>query len=175
MFTLSANDLLTALADNYRQRYEEELWYYFLNCQIFLCVCFNPACDTRQQPFIILLSGDKVVHDASRQMLELWKLNLSFKQDEPRPVVDQPAGDQTPQSVSLSSSPVPLLPPVFTSTPALAGSPEADGKPVIPEENGEMEPMRNGAGHTSETESSDSGATHGDKENSTGAPQDMEG
>lgn len=38
-----------------------------------------------------------------------------------------------------------------------------------------MEPMRNGAGHTSETESSDSGAAPGDKENSTGAPQDMEG
>uniref|UniRef100_A0A673CDS2 Eukaryotic translation initiation factor 4 gamma, 3a n=1 Tax=Sphaeramia orbicularis TaxID=375764 RepID=A0A673CDS2_9TELE len=48
-------------------------------------------------------------------------------------------------------------------------SPEADGKPAAPEENGEteLEPMRNGAGHTSETESSDSGATPGEKENST--------
>uniref|UniRef100_A0A3Q2VQV1 Eukaryotic translation initiation factor 4 gamma, 3a n=1 Tax=Haplochromis burtoni TaxID=8153 RepID=A0A3Q2VQV1_HAPBU len=67
----------------------------------------------------------------------------------------------------------------FTSTPAPASgsSPEADGKPTAPEENGEaeLEPIRNGAGHTSETESSDSGATPGDKENSTGAPPDMEG
>ncbi|XP_040014741.1 eukaryotic translation initiation factor 4 gamma 3 [Xiphias gladius] len=97
-------------------------------------------------------------------------------EDEPRPV-DQPAGDQALQSAPLSSSPVPL-PSVFTSTPAPApaSSPEADRAPAAPEENGEaeMEPMRNGAGHTSETESSDSGATPGDKENSTGAPQDME-
>uniref|UniRef100_A0A673CBA0 Eukaryotic translation initiation factor 4 gamma, 3a n=1 Tax=Sphaeramia orbicularis TaxID=375764 RepID=A0A673CBA0_9TELE len=92
--------------------------------------------------------------------------------------VDQPAGDQALQSAPLSSSPV-LLPPVFASSPgpAPASSPEADGKPAAPEENGEteLEPMRNGAGHTSETESSDSGATPGEKENSTGAPQDMEG
>ncbi|KAM8757375.1 eukaryotic translation initiation factor 4 gamma 3 isoform 4-T4 [Acanthopagrus schlegelii] len=98
------------------------------------------------------------------------------EEDEPRPV-DPPAGDQAPQSAPLRSSPV-ALPPVFTSTcaPPPASSPEADGKPTAPEENGEaeIEPMRNGAGHTSETESSDSGATPGDKENSTGAPQDME-
>ncbi|XP_070694151.1 eukaryotic translation initiation factor 4 gamma 3 isoform X3 [Pempheris klunzingeri] len=97
-------------------------------------------------------------------------------EDEPRPV-DQPAGDQALQSAPLSSSPVPL-PSGFTSTPAPdpASSPEADRNPAAPEENGEaeMEPMRNGAGHTSETESSDSGATPGDKENSTGAPQDIE-
>ncbi|XP_044205762.1 eukaryotic translation initiation factor 4 gamma 3 isoform X7 [Thunnus albacares] len=97
-------------------------------------------------------------------------------EDEPRPV-DQPAGDQSLQSAPLSSSPVPL-PSGFSSTtaPAPASSPDADGKPAAPEENGEseMEPMRNGAGHTSETESSDSGVTHGDKENSTGAPQDVE-
>ncbi|KAM9409761.1 eukaryotic translation initiation factor 4 gamma 3 isoform 2-T2 [Pholidichthys leucotaenia] len=94
-------------------------------------------------------------------------------EDEPKPV-DQPAGDQSLQPLS-SSSPVPL-PSVFTSTPAPAGSLEADGKPTAPEENGEaeLEPMRNGAGNTSETESSDSGATPGDKENSTGAPQDIE-
>uniref|UniRef100_A0A3Q3IIL8 Eukaryotic translation initiation factor 4 gamma, 3a n=1 Tax=Monopterus albus TaxID=43700 RepID=A0A3Q3IIL8_MONAL len=75
------------------------------------------------------------------------------------------------QSAPLSSSPVPL-PPVLTSavTPAPASSPEADGKPITPEENGEaeLEPLRNGAEHASETESSDSGATAGDKENSTG-------
>ncbi|CAJ1050159.1 LOW QUALITY PROTEIN: eukaryotic translation initiation factor 4 gamma 3 [Xyrichtys novacula] len=98
-------------------------------------------------------------------------------EDESRPV-DHPAGDQSLQSEPRSSSPVPLTPSVFTPSPVPAPScsPETDGKPAVPEENGEaeMEPMRNGAGHTSETESSDSGATPGDKENSTGAPQDME-
>ncbi|KAM7401729.1 hypothetical protein PAMP_017024 [Pampus punctatissimus] len=98
-------------------------------------------------------------------------------EDESRPI-DQPAGDQSLQSAPLSSSsPVPL-PSSFSSTaaPAPASSPEADVKPAAPEENGEseLEPMRNGAGHTSETESSDSGVTPGDKENSTGAPQDIE-
>lgn len=82
------------------------------------------------------------------------------------------------QSAPLSTSPVPLLQ-VVSPTPAVvpAVSPEADGKPTVPEENGEseMEPMRNGGGHISETESSDSGATPGDKESSTGASQDMEG
>uniref|UniRef100_A0A669D5T4 Eukaryotic translation initiation factor 4 gamma 3 n=1 Tax=Oreochromis niloticus TaxID=8128 RepID=A0A669D5T4_ORENI len=82
------------------------------------------------------------------------------------------------ESAPLSSSPAPL-PSAFTSAPAPApgSSLEADGKSTAPEENGEaeLEPIRNGAGHTSETESSDSGATPGDKENSTGAPPDMEG
>ncbi|KAM7006731.1 eukaryotic translation initiation factor 4 gamma 3 isoform 1-T2 [Tautogolabrus adspersus] len=99
------------------------------------------------------------------------------EEDEPRPV-DLPAVEQTLQTAPLSSSPVPLPSSVFTSSPvpAPASSPEADGKPAAPEENGEaeIEPMRNGAGHTSETESSDSGATPGDKENSTGAAQDIE-
>uniref|UniRef100_A0A3Q3WIT3 Uncharacterized protein n=1 Tax=Mola mola TaxID=94237 RepID=A0A3Q3WIT3_MOLML len=86
--------------------------------------------------------------------------------------VDQPAGDAGLQSAPLSSTPVPLLP-VFTTAPAPtpAISPEADAKPAAPEENGEteMEPIRNGAGHTSETESSDSGATPSEKENSAGS------
>uniref|UniRef100_A0A8C9Z4T8 Eukaryotic translation initiation factor 4 gamma 3 n=1 Tax=Sander lucioperca TaxID=283035 RepID=A0A8C9Z4T8_SANLU len=102
--------------------------------------------------------------------------SFSCGSDEPRPV-DEPAGDQALQPAPLSSSPLPLpsvLPP--TPAPAPASSAEAAGKPAAPEENGEaeMEPMRNGAGHTSETESSDSGATPGDKENSTGAPLEME-
>ncbi|XP_015813864.3 eukaryotic translation initiation factor 4 gamma 3 isoform X4 [Nothobranchius furzeri] len=93
--------------------------------------------------------------------------------------VDQPAGDQVRYSAPLSCSPL-LLTPVFPSVagpiPAFASSPQADGKPATPEESSdaELEPMRNGAGHTSETESSDSGVTPGDKENSTGAPQDLE-
>ncbi|XP_058858708.1 eukaryotic translation initiation factor 4 gamma 3-like isoform X2 [Acipenser ruthenus] len=43
----------------------------------------------------------------------------------------------------------------------------------VPEENGEreLEPVRNGAEHVSESESTDSGATTGDKDSSTGAPQ----
>lgn len=98
------------------------------------------------------------------------------EEDEPRPV-DQPAGDEALQSAPVSG-PLPSALTTSSSTaPAPASSPEVDGKPgVVPEENGEadMEPMRNGAGHTSETESSDSGATPGEKENSTGAPQDIE-
>ncbi|XP_063767492.1 eukaryotic translation initiation factor 4 gamma 3 isoform X11 [Eleginops maclovinus] len=98
------------------------------------------------------------------------------EEDEPRPV-EHPAAEQVLLSAPLSCSPVPL-PAVLTSTlaPAPASSPEADEKPAAPEENGEadMEPMRNGAGHTSETESSDGGATPADKENSTGALQDIE-
>lgn len=92
--------------------------------------------------------------------------------------MDQSAGDQSLQSPSPSNSPVPA-PAVFTSAsaPAPTSCPEADGKLVAPEENGEaeVEPMGNGAGHISETESSDSGATPGEKENSAGAPQDIEG
>ncbi|XP_028301688.1 eukaryotic translation initiation factor 4 gamma 3 isoform X4 [Gouania willdenowi] len=104
-------------------------------------------------------------------------------EDEDVPVdVDHPAGDQALPSSPLSCIPV-TLPSVFTSpsTPATAptpsSSPEMDRMPpAAPEENGEAEPepMRNGAGHTSETESTDSGATPGEKENSTGMPQDME-
>ncbi|XP_015230825.1 PREDICTED: eukaryotic translation initiation factor 4 gamma 3 isoform X3 [Cyprinodon variegatus] len=103
------------------------------------------------------------------------------KEDEEEPkVLDSPASEQALQSAPLSSSPGPL-PTVFPSaaaapTPAPTVSPDADGKPTVSEENGEAEsePLRNGAGHTSETESSDSGATPGDKEISTEAPQDVE-
>ncbi|XP_078803880.1 eukaryotic translation initiation factor 4 gamma 3 isoform X5 [Oryzias latipes] len=81
------------------------------------------------------------------------------EEDQPR-AADPPAGDQALRSSPLSCSP---LPSAFDPPPA-------------PEENGEteLEPMRNGAGHISETESSDSGATSGDKENSVGPGQDME-
>ncbi|XP_024915861.1 eukaryotic translation initiation factor 4 gamma 3 isoform X7 [Cynoglossus semilaevis] len=100
------------------------------------------------------------------------------KEDKEEPLpVDHPAGDQVLQSTPLRNSPVPL-PSAFTSgpAPALSSSLETDKKFTAPEENGEteMEPMRNGAGHTSETESSDSGVMPGDKENSTGIPQDIE-
>ncbi|KAG7478452.1 hypothetical protein MATL_G00080790 [Megalops atlanticus] len=51
--------------------------------------------------------------------------------------------------------------------------PEEAEEPLIPEENGEaeleVEPMRNGAGNASETESSDSGVTAGERDSSTRA------
>uniref|UniRef100_A0A8C8DR50 Eukaryotic translation initiation factor 4 gamma, 3a n=1 Tax=Oryzias sinensis TaxID=183150 RepID=A0A8C8DR50_9TELE len=84
---------------------------------------------------------------------EASRMILTSTQDQPR-AADPPAGDQALRSSPLSCSP---LPSAFTP-------------PAAPEENGEteLEPMRNGAGHISETESSDSGATSGDKENSVG-------
>nr|XP_061793761.1 eukaryotic translation initiation factor 4 gamma 3-like isoform X2 [Nerophis lumbriciformis] len=96
---------------------------------------------------------------------------LKEHEDQPRPidpVLVDPAllgGSATPSSVFTS-----------TTVPASAGSPDADRKLAVPEENGEAEPepLRNGAGHTSETESSDSGVSPGDKDNSTGASQDLE-
>ncbi|XP_038871796.1 eukaryotic translation initiation factor 4 gamma 3-like isoform X3 [Salvelinus namaycush] len=79
--------------------------------------------------------------------------------------LEEAAGDQAlPPARSCSTSPPPS-----TAPSAL----EAEERPPAPEENGEAEPMRNGAGHTSETESSDSGATPGDNEGSTGAPPDL--
>eukprot|EP00066_Takifugu_rubripes_P022618 XP_011611884.1 PREDICTED: eukaryotic translation initiation factor 4 gamma 3 isoform X1 [Takifugu rubripes] len=95
--------------------------------------------------------------------------------DESRPVV-QPGGDPGLQpALPLSTSPVSLLPVFPTPSAALpAVGPEADGKPADEDGEPELEPMRNGAGHISETESSDSGANPGDKESSTGASQDME-
>nr|XP_046168178.1 eukaryotic translation initiation factor 4 gamma 3-like isoform X11 [Oncorhynchus gorbuscha] len=82
--------------------------------------------------------------------------------------VEEAAGDQDLQPARPHSSSSP--PPPSAAPLAM----EAE-KPPAPEENGEaeLEPMRNGAGHTSETESSDSGATPGDKEGSTGAPPDL--
>uniref|UniRef100_A0A8C7MLG5 Eukaryotic translation initiation factor 4 gamma 3 n=1 Tax=Oncorhynchus kisutch TaxID=8019 RepID=A0A8C7MLG5_ONCKI len=76
-----------------------------------------------------------------------------------KPNEGSPVGDALqPARPHSSSSP----PPPSAAPPAM----EAEEKPPAPEENGEaeLEPMRNGAGHTSETESSDSGATPGDKE-----------
>ncbi|XP_056129104.1 eukaryotic translation initiation factor 4 gamma 3 isoform X2 [Lampris incognitus] len=100
---------------------------------------------------------------------------LKESEEDPRPI--EPAVVDQTQSAPLTSSPTPLpLSSPLAPVPAQASGPEAEEKPTAPEENGEaeLEPMRNGAGHTSETESSDSGATPVDKENSTGASQDME-
>ena len=87
-----------------------------------------------------------------------------------------PSSSPTPLASASSPAPVPVAVPAAPS-PAPAPEAEAEEKAAAPEENGEMElePMRNGAGHTSETESSDSGVTPGDKENSTGPSQDIEG
>uniref|UniRef100_A0A8C5C2B7 Eukaryotic translation initiation factor 4 gamma 3 n=1 Tax=Gadus morhua TaxID=8049 RepID=A0A8C5C2B7_GADMO len=76
--------------------------------------------------------------------------------------------------------PTPNIPPTIPPRFLVRGAP---AQPAAPEENGEAEPMRNGAGpmrngagpmrngagHASETESSDSGGGLGDKE-SSGAP-----
>ncbi|CAL8336792.1 unnamed protein product [Lota lota] len=111
--------------------------------------------------------------------------------EEPRSVEQTAATEQTTQKSSLqstttataattttSSRPAALLPtPNFP--PTIPGLLQVRESPALaptapPEENGEAEPepMRNGAGHASETESSDSGSAPGDKE-SSGAP-DME-
>ncbi|KAM6927849.1 eukaryotic translation initiation factor 4 gamma 3 [Xenentodon cancila] len=135
---------------------------------------------TRKSPTTVDQTSSAIPKTWRKPNEGIFAGDASQKEDEDEPkAVEQAAGEQALQSVPLSCSPVPL-PSVFTSTAAPASapasSPEADGKPAAPEENGEveMEPMRNGAGHTSETESSDSGATPGDKDNSTGAAQDME-
>ncbi|XP_077582198.1 eukaryotic translation initiation factor 4 gamma 3 [Stigmatopora nigra] len=60
--------------------------------------------------------------------------------------------------------------------PATTGSPETNKKPTVPEENGDTEPelLRNGASHTSETESNDNGVSPGEKDPSTVPSQDIE-
>ncbi|XP_014872728.1 eukaryotic translation initiation factor 4 gamma 3 isoform X10 [Poecilia latipinna] len=138
--------------------------------------------DSQQQALI--RRSPTTVNQTSSAIPKTWrKPNEMFcagdaphKDDEEEPkFVGSPAGDQALQLAPLSCSSGPL-PSVFPSAPAPTSSPDADEKSSVSEENGEAEsePLRNGAGHTSETESSDGGATPGDKENSTGAPQDVE-
>ncbi|XP_057702464.1 eukaryotic translation initiation factor 4 gamma 3 isoform X15 [Corythoichthys intestinalis] len=97
----------------------------------------------------------------------------------------QKENEEEPQPVdSVAVEPrlqlgLPLAPPSVISSadsPAPTGSPETNRKLAVPEENGdtEPEPLRNGAGHMSETESSDSGVSPGEKDSSTGASQDIE-
>ncbi|XP_068170639.1 eukaryotic translation initiation factor 4 gamma 3-like isoform X2 [Antennarius striatus] len=122
------------------------------------------------------------VNEIASAIPKMWRKpndasgDAPLEEDKPRQVT-QPAGNHAFQSALLTGIPV-SPPPVLAScpTPAPASSPEPDGKPAALEENGdtEMEPMRNGAGHISETESSDSSATVGEKENSTGAMLDIE-
>ncbi|XP_023209316.1 eukaryotic translation initiation factor 4 gamma 3 isoform X3 [Xiphophorus maculatus] len=138
--------------------------------------------DSQQQALI--RRSPTTVNQTSSAIPKTWrKPNEMFcagdaphKDDEEEPkFVGSPAGDQALQLAPLSCSPGPL-PSVFPSAVAPTSSPDADEKSSVSEENGEAEsePLRNGAGHTSETESSDGGATPGDKENSTGTPQDVE-
>ncbi|CAF90414.1 unnamed protein product, partial [Tetraodon nigroviridis] len=91
--------------------------------------------------------------------------------DESRPAV-RPAAEPGLLPRPPSSSPVSLLPALSCAPAAVAA--EAEAKAADQNGDLEMEPLRNGAGHTSETESSDSGANPGDKDNSTGAAQDLE-
>uniref|UniRef100_H3CBX3 Eukaryotic translation initiation factor 4 gamma 3 n=1 Tax=Tetraodon nigroviridis TaxID=99883 RepID=H3CBX3_TETNG len=92
--------------------------------------------------------------------------------DESRPAV-RPAAEPGLLPRPPSSSPVSLLPALSCAPAAVAA--EAEAKAADQNGDLEMEPLRNGAGHTSETESSDSGANPGDKDNSTGAAQDLAG
>ncbi|KAM9759491.1 eukaryotic translation initiation factor 4 gamma 3 isoform 5-T5 [Menidia menidia] len=135
---------------------------------------------TRRSPTTVNQTSSAIPKTWRKPNEGMFAGDVTPKEDEDEPkAVDQPAGDQALQPAPPSCSPV-VLPSAFASTaapaPVPAGATEANGKPSTPEENGEaeLEPMRNGAGHTSETESSDSGATPGDKESSTGAPPDME-
>ncbi|XP_072522649.1 eukaryotic translation initiation factor 4 gamma 3 isoform X2 [Salminus brasiliensis] len=75
------------------------------------------------------------------------------KQNEEGPDKDGSAGDETSGSETNGSAP----------------AEDIQEKPSVLEENGESEPLRNGAGHASETESVDSGVTE-EKKNSTGTP-----
>ncbi|XP_054906390.1 eukaryotic translation initiation factor 4 gamma 3 isoform X7 [Poeciliopsis prolifica] len=137
--------------------------------------------DSQQQALI--RRSPTTVNQTSSAIPKTWrKPNEMFcagdaphKDDEEEPkFVGSPAGDQALQLAPLSCSPGPL-PSVFSSAAAPTTSPDADEKSSVSENSeAEFEPLRNGAGHTSETESSDGGATPGDKENSMGAPQDVE-
>ena len=95
--------------------------------------------------------------------------------------MEQAAGDQALQPAPQSSSP----PPPAAPAPASSPTPVSEAAPALaleaeeelacdPEENGEeLEPLRNGAGHPWETESSDSGATPGDKEGPLGGSPEL--
>ncbi|XP_061543106.1 eukaryotic translation initiation factor 4 gamma 3 isoform X3 [Phycodurus eques] len=109
------------------------------------------------------------------EMIHSGDSPLKENEDEPRPI-DPVAVDPALQSALLGGSVAP--PSTFHTVDAAApaSSPVADRKLAVPEENGdtELEPLRNGACHTSETESSDSGVSPGERDNSTKALQDME-
>uniref|UniRef100_A0A8C7WDK3 Eukaryotic translation initiation factor 4 gamma 3 n=1 Tax=Oncorhynchus mykiss TaxID=8022 RepID=A0A8C7WDK3_ONCMY len=83
-----------------------------------------------------------------------------------KPNEESPVGDLKPLEEAAGDQALPPARSCSTSPPpsAAPSALEAEERPPAPEENGEAEPMRNGAGHTSETESSDSGATPGDNE-----------
>ncbi|XP_061147126.1 eukaryotic translation initiation factor 4 gamma 3 isoform X3 [Syngnathus typhle] len=99
-----------------------------------------------------------------------------LKENEDKPQLGDPAAaDPALQSTLLGGSGTLLF--ASADVPAPASSPEANRRLAVPEENGdaEPEPLRNGAGHTSENETNDSGASPRDKDNSIGASQDIEG
>uniref|UniRef100_A0A4W5L9H7 Eukaryotic translation initiation factor 4 gamma 3 n=1 Tax=Hucho hucho TaxID=62062 RepID=A0A4W5L9H7_9TELE len=76
-----------------------------------------------------------------------------------KPNEESPVGDLKPLEEAAGDHALPPARSCSTSPPpsAAPSALEAEERPPAPEENGEAEPMRNGAGHTSETESSDSG------------------
>ncbi|CAL9704634.1 unnamed protein product [Knipowitschia caucasica] len=132
---------------------------------------------TETQPQVDTRTNPKTVNQTASTIPKTWRkpnedistaVETCQKEEEEACPVDESVGEKSRQSDALSS-------PLHTlSVLASVSSPDLDGKPTAPEENGdaETEPMRNGAGHTSETESSDSGMTLGEKE--AEAPTDME-
>ncbi|KAG5838959.1 hypothetical protein ANANG_G00229280 [Anguilla anguilla] len=82
----------------------------------------------------------------------------ALAKEEQESPVEEESGDGAPREPEQRGTPSP--------------SPEESQDPPLPEENGEQEaePLRNGAEHASETESSDSGVTPGDKETSAVPP-----
>ncbi|XP_077458729.1 eukaryotic translation initiation factor 4 gamma 3 isoform X3 [Stigmatopora argus] len=106
------------------------------------------------------------------ELLHAGDAHQKENEGEPQPV------DSVAVEPGLLSD-LPLDSPSVTApaeAPAITGSPETNRKLAVPEENGDTEPelLRNGAGHTSETESSDNGVSPGEKDTSTGASQDIE-
>ncbi|XP_061689117.1 eukaryotic translation initiation factor 4 gamma 3 isoform X4 [Syngnathoides biaculeatus] len=111
------------------------------------------------------------------EMIHSGDALLKENEDEPRPIEAVPVDPALPSAPpGGSTTPPSTFHPVDAAAPA--GSPVANRKTAALEENGdtEPEPLRNGACHASETESSDSGTSPGDKDNcnSTRALQDVE-
>lgn len=138
-----------------------------------------PDSKTESQPQANTRRSPTTVNQTAATLPKTWRKpnegisapgETSQKEEDEAHPVDEAIGEPDLCSDAFSSSPVHL-----PSAPT-TGSPDPEGKSTGLEENGEaeMEPMRNGAGHISESESSDSGIAPGDKESSTGAPPDIE-
>ncbi|XP_072308295.1 eukaryotic translation initiation factor 4 gamma 3 isoform X6 [Eucyclogobius newberryi] len=135
---------------------------------------FQPQVTTTTSPITVIQTTSTIPKTWTKpnEGISTAAETLENEEDDEACPVEESVGEQSGRSDTLSSSPVPS---VVDSTPCDC-SPDPDGNPAGPEENGnaEIEPMRNGAGHISETESSDSGMTPEEKESSTEAPPEIE-